>query len=103
MTLESLLSEPGRMEEPHVAKGYSDVLSQVASQRRPVILQRNGEDLAAVIPAEDWEFVREILARKEVEKLAARIDWDRTIQSRPPQAWFDADDNPFEPEEEPAS
>ena len=46
----------------------------------------------------------DILARQEVEQLAAQIDWTRAPKTlQPPQSWFDDDDNPFEPEEEPAS
>jgi len=105
MTLPSLLEEPGRVDEPRAAQEYADVLSQVATAGRAVIVCRNGEDLAAVIPVEHLELVREVLAHQEVERLAARIDWARTQKNlRPPQSWFDDQgDNPFEPEEEPAS
>jgi prevent-host-death family protein len=104
MTLPSALDELGRVDEPRAAQEFSDVLTQVAAERRPVIVRRNGEDLAAVIPLEYLELVRELLARQEVEGLAAQIDWNRAGESlRPPQSWFDdEDDNPFEPEEEPA-
>jgi PHD/YefM family antitoxin component YafN of YafNO toxin-antitoxin module len=103
MTVPSLFEEPGRVDEPGAAQGYSAVFTQVAAERRPVIVRRNGEDLAAVVPLEHLELLRETLARQEVEKLAAQIDWDRAPQTpRPPQAWFDDDDNPFEPEGEPA-
>jgi hypothetical protein len=83
----------------------TDVLSQVAAAGRPVIVRRNGEDLAAVIPLKHRELVREILAHQEVDMSAAQIDWAQARKSlRPPQSWFDDnDDNPFEPEEEPAS
>jgi PHD/YefM family antitoxin component YafN of YafNO toxin-antitoxin module len=104
MSVHSLLPEPGRVDEPGAAQGYADVLSQVAAEGKPVIVRRNGEDLAAVIPLADLELVREVLAREEVEKLAAGIDWDaaRTVP-RPPQSWFeDEEDNPFEPEKGPA-
>jgi hypothetical protein len=58
--------------------------------------------LAAVIPLEHLELVREVLAREKVEKLAKQIAWDRVPQTlRPPQSWFDDIDNPFEPEEAP--
>src|ERR1700716_356907 len=103
MTVPSLLEEPGRVDEPRAAQEYADVLSQVAAEHRPVIVRRNGEDLAAVIPLEHLELVREVLAREEVEKLAAQIDWERARPvSRPAQSWFDDEDNPFEPEKEPA-
>src|SRR3954451_18239314 len=103
MTVPSLLEEPGRVDEPQAAQEYADMLSQVVAAGRPVIVRRNGEDLAAVIPLEHLELVREILAQQEVERLAAQLDRAparRTL--RPPQSWFDDDDNPFEPEEEPA-
>jgi hypothetical protein len=104
MTVPSLLEEPGRVDEPQAAEGYADVLSQVVAAGRPVIVRRNGEDLAAVVLLEHLEQVREILAQQEVESLAAQIDWDRAPKTlRPPQSWFDDDDNPFEPEEEPTS
>lgn len=103
MTEQSLLTEPGRVEEPRAVQEYSDVLSRVAAEGKPVIVRRNGADLAAVIPLEHLELVREILGRQEVEKLAAQIDWERARKTlRPPQEWFDDTDNPFEPEGEPA-
>ena len=34
-------------------------------------------------------------------ELAATVDWSRSKALRPPQSWFDDDeDNPFEPAEE---
>jgi prevent-host-death family protein len=105
MSVQSLLEEPGRVDEPQAAQEYANVLSQVVAAGRPVIVRRNGEDLAAVIPIEDLELVREMLAQQEVERLATQIDWAGAPNTlRPPQSWFDdADDNPFQPEEEPAS
>ena len=104
MTVQSLLIEPGRVDEPQAVEQYCDVLTQVVAEGKPVIVRRNGADLAAVIPLEHLELVREILSRQEVEKLAAGIDWDRARQTLrpPPQEWFDDTDNPFEPEPEPA-
>jgi hypothetical protein len=105
MTVPSLLEEPGRVDEPQAAQEYAAVLTQVVAAGRPVIVRRNGEDLAAVVTLEHLELVREILAHQEVERSAAEIDWTRARETlRPPQSWFDdKDDNPFEPEEEPAS
>jgi PHD/YefM family antitoxin component YafN of YafNO toxin-antitoxin module len=101
MTVPSLLDEPGRVDEPHAAQAYAAVLSEVAEGGRPVIVRRNGEDLAAVIPLAYLEMLRDILARHEVERQAAQLDWPRDPQTRlPPQAWFDDDDNPCEPEPE---
>jgi prevent-host-death family protein len=101
MTVPSLLTEPRRVDEPHAAEEYADVLSQVAATHLPVIVRRNGQDLAAVIPLEHLELLREIAARQEVEQQAAQIDWTRVPQThRPPQEWFDDTDNPFKPEED---
>src|ERR1700730_17300378 len=103
MTVQSLLTEPDRVDEPREAQEYSDVLSLVSTEGKPVIVRRNGVDLAAVIPLEHLELLREVVARQEVEELAAQIDWDRLVKThQPPQAWFEDDDNPCEPEEEPA-
>src|SRR4051812_15163122 len=103
MSIPSLLEEPGRVDEPAAAREYAEVLSQVVAAGRPVIVRRNGEDLAAVIPLEYLELVREILAHQEVERLAEQIEWSRLRKPlRPPQAWFDdAEDDPFRPEEGP--
>src|SRR5271155_3871255 len=101
MIVQSLLAEPGRVDEPRLAQEYSDVFSQVVAEGKPEIVRRNGEDLAAVIPLEFLELLREVVARQEVEKLAAQIDWERARPARPPQKWFDDTDNPCEPEEEP--
>src|SRR5262249_44679750 len=97
MTVPSLVSEPDRVDEPRAAKEYCDVLDRVAAERRPVIVRRNGADWAAVIPLEHLELVREVLARQEVEELAAQIDWDTARKRlRPPQEWFDGDEpKPF--------
>jgi PHD/YefM family antitoxin component YafN of YafNO toxin-antitoxin module len=105
MNVQSLLQEAGRIDEPRAVEGYSEVLTRVASEGRPVILRRNGADLAAVIPLQYLELLQELLARDEVERLAAQMNWDHgRPASPPPQAWFDDErDNPFEPEEGPAS
>jgi len=97
MNVQTMLSDPGRIDEPRAVKEYADVLSQVASEGKPVIVCRNGEDFAAVIPLEYWELVREILAQKEVQKMASQIDWDRARKTlRPPQDWFDGEEpKPF--------
>jgi hypothetical protein len=101
MSIPSLLSEPGRVDEPRAAQAYSKVLTEVATGGRPVIVRRNGEDFAAVVPLAYLELLREVATRQEVEQLAAQIDWTAAKVSRPPQEWFDDDDNPFEPEKGP--
>jgi hypothetical protein len=106
MAVPSLLEEPGRVDEPQAAQEYAAVLTQVVAAGRPVIVRRNGEDLAAVVPLEHLELVREILAHQEAGGEVGggdRLDAAREIPC-PPQSWFDdEEDNPFEPEEESAS
>jgi hypothetical protein len=104
MTAPSFLSALSHIDEPRMAHEYADVLTQVASERRPVTVRRNGVDLAAIIPLEHLELLRNILVCQAVENVAAQIDWDRLVKThQPPQAWFEDNDNPFELEEEPAS
>lgn len=98
MNVQSLLTEPGRVDEPCGVQEYSAILSQVVAEGKSVIVRRDGADLAAVVPLADLEAVREILAREQVEKLASQIDWDAVPVRSPPQEWLDDTDNPFEPE-----
>jgi prevent-host-death family protein len=97
MTPQQLLIEPGRVDEPSEVQDYAEVLSRVASDHRPIIVRREGEDLAAVVPLEHLEMLQDMLARQEAERLAAQIDWDRLVKtSPPPQEWFDGDEpKPF--------
>jgi hypothetical protein len=104
MSLHSLCDEPGRVDEPQAAQEYSAVLSQVAAEGKPVIVRRNGADLAAVVSLEHLELLRDVAARQEAEALARQIDWDRLSRThRPPQEWFDDTDNPFEPDRDATS
>jgi hypothetical protein len=104
MRVQSLLTEPGRVDEPRGVEEYSDVLTQVAADGKPVIVRRNGEDLAAVIPLVYLELLCEAMARQELERRAAQIDWNRVPTThRPPQYWYDDTDNPFAADEEPKS
>jgi hypothetical protein len=101
MTVSPAPPELGRVDEPRDLEDYAAVLSRVAAERRPVIVRRDGADLAAVIPLEHLALLQEILAREAVEQLAAQLDWKRAGQAlRPPQQWFDDTDNPFEPDPE---
>ena len=100
MSKMSLFEEPNRVDEPSGTQEYSAVVTKVASNGRPVIVRRNGEDVVAIVPLPFFDKVREFLSREEVEIAAAQIDWSKASTSaRPPQSWFDDDDNPFEPEE----
>lgn len=101
MNTPTFLCEPGRVDEPRAAQDYAAVLSQVATERRALIVRRDGADLAAVVPLEQLELLQEILAREEAEKMARELDAARIGKSTPPpQLWFDETDNPFEATEE---
>jgi hypothetical protein len=102
MSVPTLLEEPGRVDEPQGAQEYAAMLTRVVAAGRPLIVRRNGEDLAAVIPLEHLELLRDLqreyLAHEDVEWLAAAVDWSRSVARRPPQSWFDDEgDNPFAP------
>jgi prevent-host-death family protein len=97
MNSQPLLIEPGRIDEPQAAEDYAAVLSRVAADHRPVIVRREGADLAAVVPLEHLELLQEMVARQRAEQLAAQIDWERVVKDNPPaQSWFDGDEpKPF--------
>jgi prevent-host-death family protein len=97
MSVPTGADEVDRVDEPRAANEFSEILNRVATERRPVIVRRDGNDLAAVIPLEHLEVLREALAWQEVEKMASQIDWDRAIKTlRPPQEWFDGEEpKPF--------
>jgi prevent-host-death family protein len=97
MTMQPTQLEPCRVDEPQEARAYADVLSRVASEHQPVIIRRDGADLAVVIPIEHLELFEEMLARQQAERLASQIDWDRLVKTNPPpQDWFDGDEpKPF--------
>jgi putative aminopeptidase FrvX len=95
MTLQ--LQEPSRVAEPHEIKEYADVISRVASEGSAIVLQRDGADVAVVVPLAYFELLQEIIAREEAERLAKSIDWKELAKSSPPpQEWFDRDEpKPF--------
>lgn len=97
MTTPSTTNEPARVDEPSAPQGYADLLSRVAADRCPVVVRRDGNDLAAIISLEHLELLQEVLARQEVQRLAKQIDWDRAVQThRPPQWYFEGDEpKPF--------
>ncbi len=97
MTALTVLPEPHHIDEPQKAGDYAAVLSQVAAKGQPLIVRRNGTDLAAVVPLAYWEAMREVLASQDAERLAAQLDLDRLARnSSPPAAWFEGDEpKPF--------
>ena len=99
MTVPSLLEEPGRVDEPQAAQGYSAVLTRVAVERRPLIVRRNGEDLAAVIPLEYLELVREVLRSRKSRNWARKLIGTRRakLSAHPRSGSKATSQNPFEP------
>lgn len=95
MTLPAL--EPSHIDEPQFAQESAKVLSRVAAERHPIIVRRDGADLAAVIPLEYLEILQDVLARQEAEQLAGQLNWDQLVKtSPPPPEWFAGDEpKPF--------
>ncbi len=90
METSAAMNAPRHMDESLLAADYADVLSQVAADQRPVVVQRDGIDIAAVIPVEYLAVIRDSLARQEAERLAEGIDWSQKAGSMsPPQHWFE--------------
>ena len=82
MTVQSSLTEPGRVDEPRLAQEYSDVLSQVVAEGKPMIVRRNGEDLAAVIPLEhDLIGLGRCIEKHPGKKHIARVHLHRRLRS----------------------
>jgi hypothetical protein len=90
------LPEPARVDEPQQAGEYAAVLSRVAANNQPLIVRRGGEDLAAVVSLEHLEFMREVLASQEAERLAGQLDIASLLPASPPAAWLTGDEpKPF--------
>jgi hypothetical protein len=92
-----LLQQPEKVDEPAEAKGYADVMSRVAAEGQPVIVRREGTDLAAIVPLSLLEELLDKLAMDEAQRIAKTIDWEKVRKEcRPPQEWFDRDEpKPF--------
>jgi PHD/YefM family antitoxin component YafN of YafNO toxin-antitoxin module len=97
MSKHELLSEPDLVDEPQQVQDYRGLVSRVAATQHPVIVLRDGAEVAAVIPLEYLELLRELVTRQEAEQRAAQIDWARVAQdSPPPQHWFEGEEpKPF--------
>jgi len=91
------LAEPIRIDEPRATPEFSDALDRVAADARPLILQRNGQDIAAVITVDQLKLLMDALSREHAECVANKIDWSDYVASHaPPQSWFDAEEpKPF--------
>jgi hypothetical protein len=95
--LASISSRLKQLNRAELLIGSLNALFTISAVGRPAIVRRSGEDLAAVVPLEHLELVREFLARQQVERLATQIDCDHAQTTlRPPQSRFDdEEDNPF--------
>ena len=97
MPKHTLLPEPDHVDEPQQVQDYWGLVSRVAATQHPVIVRRGGADVAAVIPVEDLELLRDLLVQQVAEQRAAQIDWAQMAQdSPPPQQWFEGEEpKPF--------
>jgi hypothetical protein len=93
----TLLEETCKVDEPCEGKDYAAMISRVAAECQAVIIRRDGNDIAAIIPLEHLERLRDALAMEEAERIAKTIDWDQVRKTcRPPQGWFDGEEpKPF--------
>lgn len=92
MPKHTLLREPDHVEEPQQVQDYQGLVSRVAATQHPVVLRRGNSDVAAVIALEHLELLREALAQREAEQMAAQVDWEHMARtSPPPQQWFEED------------
>ena len=59
---------------------WRDLLDQVLAGKGDVLIERNGKSVAVMIPAEDYEQIRETLEelRSVREAAAAYAEWKRT-------------------------
>lgn len=97
MPKHTLLSELDHVDEPQQVQDYWGLVSRVATTQHPVIVRRGGADVAAVIPVEYLELLREFLAQQEAEQRSAQVDWAQMARvSPPPPQWFEGDEpKPF--------
>ena len=62
---------------------WRDILDQVFAGKGDVIIERNGKDIAVMIPAEDYEQIRERLERMRAVRETRAVY--ETLESRPAQ------------------
>ncbi len=97
MSKHTLLNDPDHVDEPQQVQDYWGLVSRVAATQHPVIVRRDGTDVAAVIPIAYLELLRELFSQHEAEQRAAEVDWAQMAQLSPPsQEWFEGDEpKPF--------
>ena len=60
-----------RIAASDLRKDISEILTRVAYQGERVTLQRNGKDIAAIIPLKDLEFLETVEDQHDVEEARA--------------------------------
>lgn len=91
------LQERIHVDEPQQCQEYADVASRVASEKKPVVVVRNGAELVAIVALEHLEILEDALAMEEAQRISRQLDWARLVKENPPpQEWFDRDEpKPF--------
>ena len=57
-----------KMEATQVRRHFADELSKVAYGKQPLVIERNGKALVAVIPLEDFALLEKILEKRREER-----------------------------------
>ncbi len=72
---------------------WRDILDQVFAGKGDVIIERNGKEVAAVIPAEDYAQVREMLEEMRAvrEAEAAYLEWQKAPSVARPLSEIEAE------------
>jgi hypothetical protein len=95
--MNTLLQQTEKVDEPAESQGYAAVVSRVAAEGQPVIVRRDGNDLAAIVPLAFLEDLLDALAMEEAQRRLRKLDLPRIAKENPPpQSWFDGDEpKPF--------
>ena len=91
------LQERTHVDEPQQCQEYADVASRVASEKKPVVVLRNGAELVAIVALEHLEILEDALAMEEAQRILKTLDLRKIAKENPPpQSWFDGDEpKPF--------
>ena len=57
---------PTKVKSGEARARWRDILDQVAAGKGDVVIERNGKNIVAIIPAEDYELIREKLENVRV-------------------------------------
>jgi prevent-host-death family protein len=89
---------PTKVKSGEARAKWRDILDQVFAGKGDVVIERNGKDIVALIPAEDYEQIRDILqniravrettaAYEALEKRPAQIDIEAGAATIPLEAY----------------